>query len=611
MRNVLTFVYKFMSRKERIHLSTMLALKSLVGLLDLAGILLIGFLTASIALLISQKNDPSSVIEIGPIAIPAISQGSLPVYAAIILILFLSKSALSVLLTRSLAFFLAKVEARAARVIAKNAFGNGLEGARQNSREEILFAVQGGSPSAFNTIPNAVGNLLSEAFLFFIVLVTFAVLDPFVALATVLYFGFTALLIQVVIGFRLQKASQGATRCTIEANTGLSDLGEVLRETSILGTRDFFYDNIFKSRLNAAGYNASHVVLTSLPRHIIESSLIVAIAALVVFQSLNASFETTAATLAIFLTGGLRLTASLLPLQSALLSIRQSIPYAQTAFNLLREPKDANSVEISRKQEEPSLEGPAPLSIKQMNFTYVGSSRVTLENISLDVRPGSQIAFIGTSGAGKSTLADIVLGLLVPSSGEVKVYGKDPSRLIAGHPGLLGYVPQKPGMISGTIAQNIALGVHASEVDHKRLDLAVNDSHLRGLIDSLPLGINTEIGKRKDELSGGQIQRIGLARALYTQPRLLVMDEATSALDAESENEINKALDGMRGKVTVLLIAHRLNTVQRSDRVYLLEDGKIAGSGTFSELLDQSSKVRRLAELMSLENVEVTKKGGS
>jgi ATP-binding cassette subfamily C protein len=127
---------------------------------------------------------------------------------------------------------------------------------------------------------------------------------------------------------------------------------------------------------------------------------------------------------------------------------------------------------------------------------------------------------------------------------------------------------------------------------------------LDGLIASLPQGVDTDIGKRKDELSGGQIQRIGLARALYTQPKLLVMDEATSALDAESENEINKALDEMRGRVTVVLIAHRLNTIQRSDVVFLIDNGKIVDQGSFSSLHERSEKVRNLAKLMKIDNLD-------
>jgi ATP-binding cassette subfamily C protein len=134
-----------------------------------------------------------------------------------------------------------------------------------------------------------------------------------------------------------------------------------------------------------------------------------------------------------------------------------------------------------------------------------------------------------------------------------------------------------------------------------KLERAIQDSHLSELIESLPLGINTDIGNRKDELSGGQIQRIGLARALYREPRLLILDEATSALDAESENEINGALNDLRGKVTVIMVAHRLNTIQRSDVVFLVQDGQIADRGTFSDLLETNKTVKRLAQLMDIE----------
>jgi ATP-binding cassette subfamily C protein len=156
-------------------------------------------------------------------------------------------------------------------------------------------------------------------------------------------------------------------------------------------------------------------------------------------------------------------------------------------------------------------------------------------------------------------------------------------------------------MISGTIYQNIVLGLEPHLVDRERLSQAIDDAHLTGFIGSLPDGLDTDIGKRKDELSGGQLQRIGLARALYSQPKLLVMDEATSALDAESENEINRALDNMRGKVTVILIAHRLNTIQKSDKVFLLEQGKISASGVFAELLRTNKTVEKMAKLMAIE----------
>jgi ATP-binding cassette subfamily C protein len=156
-------------------------------------------------------------------------------------------------------------------------------------------------------------------------------------------------------------------------------------------------------------------------------------------------------------------------------------------------------------------------------------------------------------------------------------------------------------MISGTIAENIALGCEEHDIDGERLSSAIRESNLVSLVETLPLGVNSDIGNRKDELSGGQIQRIGLARALYHRPRLLVLDEATSALDAESENEINRALDGLRGQVTVIMIAHRLNTIQRSDAVFLVHEGEVTGGGPFSELIQSNKTVKRLAELMEID----------
>jgi ABC-type multidrug transport system fused ATPase/permease subunit len=589
-----------MKPKERVRFFFFLSLRALVALLDLVGILAIGFLATSMALIITSGVQDKRSIQLGSFNIPAVGFDALPLIAGIVLILFVSKAVLSILLTRQLAYFLARIEARSATEIAKNAFGKGLEGARLNSREEILFAVQNGSPSAFNNILNSVGTLAAEGFLFALVLVTFTLVNPAVALGAILYFGLIGVLIQFFIGRLMERTGVRLADSTVEANAGLSDLGEVLREAAILGRQNYFYNQVFLSRLKSSGSSATQFVLTGMPRYIVETALIIAIAVFVLVQAFSGDIASSAATIGIFLSGGLRLTSSLLPLQSALLIIKQAIPSATRALDLL-EPHKGDLVHTERISTANLSGSPLSVSIKDLDFTYQGSQSKTLRRISLEIEAGSQAAFIGVSGAGKSTLADLILGLLRPSSGEILVDGFDPFQLIESQPGLLGYVPQKPGLVSGTIAQNIALGLEKSEIDMNLLFRAVSDSHLSELVSALPDGLETNIGKRKDELSGGQIQRIGLARALYSQPKLIVMDEATSALDAESESQINKALDEMRGKVTVILIAHRLNTVQRSDRVFLVENGSISDSGSFQWLVQNNAVVKNLAALMAIE----------
>lgn len=592
-----------MTPTERTRFFVFLALRSLLALLDLVGILAIGFLATSVALFLTQGSDSERTIELGSISIPAVSAQSLPLIAGLILVLFLTKAILSILMTYQLAKFLARVEARAARVISKNAFGKGLQGARLNSREDILFAVQIGSPSAFNGLLNSIGTLFAEGFLFMLVIIVFAMVNLPVALAALAYFGLIGFMIQFFIGGLMQRTSVKIADTTVEANLGISDLGDVLRETTILGRQNFFYDQIFQARVKASGHTAVQFVLSGMPRYVVETALIVAIAVFVLIQALSGEIASSAATLGIFLSGGLRLTASLLPLQSALLTVKQSIPSANRALDFLRSPDNLTFEETEPSTFEKFTE-PLQVEVEDLNFDYNVGNGDTISGVSMKIPAGSQVAFIGTSGAGKSTIADLILGLLKPTRGSVRINGIDPIKLVTTQPGLMGYVPQRPGMISGTIAQNIALGVNPQDIDKARLTKAIKDSHLTDLISKLPSGLETYIGKRKDELSGGQLQRIGLARALYSEPKLLVLDEATSALDAESENEINKILDEIRGLVTVVLIAHRLNTIQRSDIVFLVEKGEITDRGTFQALVNSNPTVQNLAKLMAIDSAD-------
>jgi ATP-binding cassette, subfamily B, bacterial PglK len=594
----------FMSPKERAKYIVFLGLRSFVALFDLLGILAIGFLATSIALFITLGSDSSRVIEFGGLTIPAVTAQTLPIVAVLILGLFFSKAIISILLTRQLAYFLARVEARAARTVADRAFGSGLGEARLHSREEIYFAVQAGSPAAFNSVLNAIGTIVAEGLLFILVIGSFLAVDPLSALGALVYFVLIAAVIQLFIGNLMQKAATRATEGVVAANTAIGDLSEVLREATIFGKKAFFFDKIHAARIRTAGSTATQLTLRGMPRYIVETALIIAVALFVLWQSASGDLVKAAGTLGIFLSGGLRLTASLLPLQGALLTIKQSIPVAEKTLKFLTPRAGLGTQVPSGSSDSVSFHESVTVELRNVSFDYPDSETPTLIGVEMKIQAGQQVALIGPSGAGKSTLADLILGLLKPTSGDLLIDGQDPDEVIAKNPGRLGYVPQRPGMISGTVAENIALGVPVGQVDQSRLGDAIDAAHLKKVLGQLPEGVDTNLGKRKDELSGGQLQRIGLARALYSKPGLLVMDEATSALDADSENEINKALDEMRGKVTVVLIAHRLNTVQRSDVVFLVEGGRITASGTFPELLRSNSTVQNLAKLMSIDDVD-------
>ncbi len=593
-----------MTPKERSTWYLLISLRSLLSFLDLASVLSMGFVVTSTALFLTQGSDPKRIVEFAGFSFPTVNSQTLPLFGILILLLFLVKALFSLLLTRSTALFLARVEARSAKRISEIVFGGTLSNARKRSREEMLFAVQTGSPAVFNSLLNAASTIVSEASLFLVICGGFLLVDPVSTIAAIAYFALIALLIQFFLGTLMQRAGEKSAVSSVEANAALSDLTSVFRELSVLGKRQRYIDKIYQARLQAADSGAAQYYLSVIPRYVVEAGLLIGIALFVFVQYLTTDLITAAGTISVFIFGGFRLTAAILPLQSSILSVSAILPVAKTALNILAsDPSQALKADITREgeidaqQESTNSDSGVAVELRNVTFSFDDSPKPVVRGINLRISPGSQVALMGPSGAGKSTLADIICAVLEPNSGEVLIDGvnafSSKTRLAS-----ISYVPQNPGLVSGTISDNVALGVAKEQVNDDRVRSALAHAHLLDVIENLPEGINAPLGKLLDGLSGGQVQRLGLARALYNKPGLLVMDEATSALDAESEAEIQKVLDGLRGKVSVILIAHRVNTIQNADVVFLMEEGSLVDQGTFQELLRRNPSVERVVELM-------------
>jgi ATP-binding cassette subfamily C protein len=596
-----------MSPNQRIRFAALVASRALLGLLDLLGIAAVGFLTASTASGLTTEGRQSESVNIAGISISRIDSESLPLFVLVVLLLFLSKAFFSVLLTKSVALFVATIEAKASRKIAEISFGGDLGDVRVRSREEMMYSIQSGSTSAFNTILNSTNTLITEASLFIILLVGFFFVDAAATLGAILYFGLVVFMIQFFIGSLMTKAGDISAEKTVQATVAISDLFSVFRELLVLGKRDKYIDKIYEFRSASATSTAKLHYLGGMPRYIIEASLLVGLSLFILSQALSGDIVRSAGTIGVFLAGGFRLTAALLPLQHSMLAIKSAIPSAKTAYDIL-ELRGRGDTGFPHQNygvtKHANSRGPIGVEFKDVYFTYPGAQFPALQNFSLRIEPGSQVALMGSSGAGKSTIADLMTRVLSPTSGEVVTHflertssKNSPHEIQSGR---VSYVPQRPGLVSGTILQNVALAMEEGEVDRSAVVEALELAHLGELILSLPEGVDTQLGKLQDSLSGGQMQRLGLARALFFNPGLLVMDEATSALDAESEAEIQKALIGMRGRVTVVLIAHRLNTIQHADKVALIEDGTLVDTGSFREIRSRNPSVERIISLMNV-----------
>ena len=578
--------------RERILIIVLIALRALLGLLDIAGIFLIGILLARGTSEITSRDSSGSTFSL----ISEISKNySLIQIALLALILFLSKSLFATLLMKYMTSRFAKSESQIAKVVYERILRSPISKMSQYSQSDLIYTLTYSSGFAVTQLLVITVIVFSELFLLIFVIVVFALVDPTLTMFIVVYFALLGFLIYRSIGTQFEKAGKSYANSAILTSTAVEDSLVAFREIVSLEKQELFILKFADSRSTLARSTASINYLSGLPRYIVESALMVGTIGLAGFMLSSGDPASAAGTLGIFLTGGLRIMASMLPLQNSLGTLRQLAGQAEPFFELVKEfPVDIPHSGFNGEFKSTDLIfEPIEISLDQVSYTYDNAEYPALSSVSLKVPGGNTVAFIGASGSGKSTLADLIAGLLLPTSGEINLTNKDLRNI--------GYVPQSPGIVSGTIAENITLEINRKSHDQERLDNALAISHLRDLIDGLENGVNTELGAQSDGLSGGQLQRIGLARAIYANPGLLVLDEATSALDAETEAAVSDSLRTLHGKCTTIVIAHRLSTIQNVDTVFVFDTGKVVASGKFSELVATNDIVARFVELSSLD----------
>jgi len=229
------------------------------------------------------------------------------------------------------------------------------------------------------------------------------------------------------------------------------------------------------------------------------------------------------------------------------------------------------------------------IALDAVTYGYPRSAEVAIHDVSLEIKKGQSIALIGKSGAGKTTLVDVILGLLIPQEGDIKVNNQSIYNDLRSWQNTIGYIPQSIFLIEDTIEKNIAFGIPEELIDPYQLQKAIQAAQLEELVSRLPDGVKTEVGERGVRLSGGQRQRIGIARALYHEREVLVLDEATSALDNETEGLVTESIKSLSGTKTMIIIAHRLTTVEHCDCLYLMDQGRIIKSGTYQEVVSEEN----------------------
>lgn len=431
-----------------------------------------------------------------------------------------------------------------------------------------------------------------------LIAVSIIVYDPVVAIIGLMIFALAYFLLYKIVRKKLviqgREISQVSTDRFRLMNEGFGGIKDVLL---LNRSEDFInrFEHSGRIYARALGVNAG---ISQVPRYFMEliafGSMIGLVLLLIKWHEGN--LGAILPILAVYALAAFKLLPALQQIYASIAQIKGNLAAFEAVKGDLERSYESNkeSTDVQVVQQRPSLA--KEITLSNIVFSYPNKSSPAVNNVSMTIPKNSVIGLVGSSGSGKSTLIDILLGLLTPQSGSLNVDGKpittENKRVWQN---MLGFVPQSIFLSEGSIAENIAFGLPTKDIDSKKVDEALNLANLDELVEQLPEGANTKVGERGVQLSGGQRQRIGIARALYHKADILVFDEATSALDGITEKIIMDAIHNFSGKKTIIMIAHRLKTVQKCDTIFLMEKGKIVDSGTYDYLVKNNSQFKEMA----------------
>ena len=602
--NLLLRSLSILSSSDKKKISLVIGVQVFLGLLDLFAILIVGILGA-LAVNGIQSRSPGSRVATA-LDFLGLSDQSLQIQVGLLGIsaafLMLVRTVLSVYFSRKVLFFLSRRGAQLSSVLVRRLLSQSLLVIQERTTQQMLYALTNGVATITLGVLGTAVNLIADISLLAILSVGLFVVDFSVALSTFLMFSTIGFTLYYLLHKKARALGLLDAKYSIASNEKIVEVLESYRESVVRNRRNYYADEIRELRYSLADTLARISFLPNISKYVIEISVIFGTLLICAIQFLITDATQAIAVLAVFLTAGARIAPAVMRVQQGAIQIRGSLGSASPTLDLIENlSANVDLIPSSDEQIDFTYSGfKSEVTLKDVSFKYSENSNFALRNVSLHIKPGQQVAIVGSSGAGKTTLVDLLLGIITPDAGAVLISGTTVMDAITQWSGAISYVPQDIKIANGSIRENVSLGYPKELATESRVSKALEIAHLSDLVATLDDGIDAPTGEKGWKLSGGQRQRLGIARALFTSPKLIVFDEATSALDGETESLIADSIHSLKGSVTVIMIAHRLSTVREADMVVYMEAGEIKTTGTFEEVRSTVPNFDKQARLMGL-----------
>jgi ABC-type multidrug transport system fused ATPase/permease subunit len=588
--NYLLSAFGLLNPKEMRYVAISIFVQLSLSFLDLIGIFTIGLVVSRAINGESEGKFQDWYLElIDLFDLTLISQQSqFLILISFALALLVARTLLSILFTKQIIWFFSNFSAELSGRFNKNLLNSKLMDREKYTTQEIVFSsTRGVEIVSLDILANLI-VIVSD--LFFLTLIVFTLF--YVDVAT----GVSVVFLFLVVGFALFYTLQSYTlklgtdisKLSLEGNEIILEAFSSPRETHVKNLQDYYVDRIVFSRKKLAKSMAGIHFVPYLSKYVIEITIVLGSAVYGTIQFFFGNSNNIAETFSIFLLAATRSAPSALRVQQGILQMKGSVGKSMTTLDMIYEFEKFSSVADFKFTLKNPVEVFTPsLILKDVTYTYPTRPHPTIKGVTLKIEAGQFVAIVGPSGAGKSTLVDCMLGIIDPTSGEIELSGKKPDEAITLWPGKISYVPQDTFILNDSIRANIYVGSSGLLVNDKEVLEAIESASLSELLTLLPEGLDTVLGERGSKLSGGQKQRVGLARALLSNPGLLIMDEATSALDQTTQEKISQSISGARKSRTVIVIAHRMETIIGADLIVYLEDGVIKATGNLNQVMEQ------------------------